>query len=155
MHRMIALLASLLSISTWACTSPAVGTLEDMLTQATWTVESGSNWSTSRTATVRVALPALNVTGHSCLTWSAVLVLPQGVTLADDATAVRNGLAASAAATFPVVVESAAHDDEVRYERGWLRIQVRNPHDDPGVVLHRASGSPMWLFPVNFQFGDD
>lgn len=40
----------------WAtCTSPAVGTLADIMRQATWPVVTGSNW-TTRTATVRIAL---------------------------------------------------------------------------------------------------
>ena len=157
MHRIVAIAVALFcTATTWACTSPATGTLEDMMAQTTWTVESGSNWNSNRAASVRIALPALDVTGHRCLTWSVTLVLPDGVSLAsEDATAVRTGLAVDAVATFAVVVGRVAHNDEVRYERGWFRVRIRNPNDDPGVVLHRGSGSPVWLFPVTFQLGDD
>ena len=156
MQRIIAMALALVCGATWACTSPATGTLEDMMAQATWTVESGSNWNSNRNTSVRIGLPALDVTGHRCLTWSVSLVLPEGASLAsEDASAVRADLAAGAVATFAVVVGRAAHNDEVRYERGWLRVRVRNPNDAPGVVLHRSSGSPLWLFPVTFQLGDD
>lgn len=143
------------------CTTPATGTLEDMMAQATWTTETGSNWPpVDRTAQVTIALPALNVNGHDCLTWSVELVLPPGVVMADDAEgnpkpASKTGLATSASATFDVVVAPRLHDHHVQYLRGWLRVKVRNPSDDPGKVLHRASGSPLWLYPVSFKQGSD
>lgn len=158
MKRILPMLVALLCVvPSWAeCTSPATGTLEDAMTQATWTVETGSDSNNNRNASVRIALPALDVLGRDCLTWSVELVLPRGVTLAAErATTVRSNLAADAAATFAVVVEAASHSNEIRYERGWLRVKVRNPDEDTGLVLHRTTGSPLWLYPVNFQFGDD
>lgn len=138
-----------------SCTSPATGTLEDLMAQATWTVESGSNWHSNRTAAVRIALPELGRRGFGCLTWSVTVVLPQGVTLAsEDAPSAVSNLAAGALATFSVVVERARHNNEVRVERGWFRVQIRNPDADPGVTLARGSGSPVWLYPIAFQLGD-
>ena len=41
------LLAALAAPAAWAtCTSPATGTLEDVMAQATWTEATGSNWHT-------------------------------------------------------------------------------------------------------------
>ena len=156
MRRLLAIAVVFFATATWACTSPASGSLEDMMAQATWTVEAGSDWNSDRRSGVRIALPALDVTGHRCLTWSVDLVLPPGVSVTGEgASTTRTGLAAGAEATFSVVVERALHNNEVRYERGWFRVKVRNPNDDPGVVLHRVSGSPRWLYPIDFQFGDD
>ena len=156
MRHLLGILAACIGTAAWACTTPAGGTLEDMMAQATWTVEAGSDWNSDRRSGVRIALPALDVTGHRCLTWSVELVLPPGVSVTGEgASSSRTGLAADAEAAFSIAVETALHSNEVRYERGWFRVEVRNPNDDPGVVLHRVSGSPRWLFPIDFQFGDD
>ena len=133
------LLAVLAAPAAWAtCTSPAVGTLEDIMAQATWTEATGSNWHT-RTAHMRIALPA----GASMK--------------ADDegnaGAASYAGLAADATAEFAIQVASAAHNGEVRRERGWLRVQARNPDESPGVYRARASGSPVWLYPVSVTIG--
>lgn len=142
-----------------ACTSPATGTLEDMMAQATWTRETGSSY-TRRDAKVHVALPALAPRGFGCLTWNVALVLPQGVSMATDdegdATASsRTGLAADAVATFDVRLGRRAHNSEIRYEQGWLRIRVRNPLDNADVFLNRQGGSPLWIYPVVFQLAGD
>lgn len=155
MQRLLIALAAVMCSGAWACTTPASGTLEDAMTQATWTVETGSDWNSNRNASVRIALPALDVHGRDCLTWSVTLVLPQGVSLAaEDATTVASGLAAGAVATFAVVLDGTSHSNEVRDEQGWFRVTVRNPLDDPGLVLHRSTGSPLWLYPIRFVFGD-
>ena len=134
-----------------ACTSPAVGTLEDLMKQTTWAYEVGSDYWRDRDAKVQIALPALDAIGWRCLVWNVELVLPPSVNMAaTGATATRHtALAANATATFDVVHDSVGLY-EIRNERGWLVVQVRNPTDDPGVVLHRADGSPRWFFPVNF-----
>ena len=155
MKHIILIAAALFSTACLACTSPAVGTLEDVMAQATWTAKTGSDWNSNRAASVRIALPALDVAGRDCLTWSATLVLPAGATLTTEGdTGIRAGLAAGATATFALRVAPTSHSNEVRDERGWLRVTVRNPLDSPDVVLHGASGSPLWLYPVDFVFGD-
>ena len=42
------------------------------------------------------------------------------------------GLAAGAAAEFAIQVAAAAHNGEIRKERGWRRVKVRNPDASPG-----------------------
>lgn len=73
----------------------------------------------------------------------------------DGGATTYTALAASATATFALVLDPPAHEHEVRYETAVLRVKVRNPNADPGVVLHRPSGSPVWLFPVRVQFAAD
>ena len=125
------------------------------MAQATWTVEAGSDSGNSRRGAARIALPALDTDAWDCLTWSVELVLPLGATLSsDDAATVRADLAASASAEFEFDLAGQIHSNEVRDERGWFVVRVRNPDADPGIVLHRDGGSPLWLYPVNFQFGD-
>ena len=122
------LLAALAAPAAWAtCTSPATGTLEDVMAQATWTEATGSNWHT-RTAHVRIALPALAAHPWNCHTWSVELVLPAGASMKADAegnagAASYAGLAASATAEFAIQVAAAAHNGEIRKERGWLRVR--------------------------------
>lgn len=152
-------LAALLATHAHPCTSPATGTLHDLMQQATWTRETGSSY-TRRDARVRVALPALAPAGFGCLTWNVSLVLPPGVSMATDdegaATASsRTGLAAADVATFNVRLGARAHNSEVRYEQGWLRIRVRNPLADAGVYLAQDDGSPLWILPVVFQLAGD
>ena len=155
----IALLAALLATHAHPCTSPATGTLHDLMQQATWTREAGNHF-TRRTARVRVALPALAPAGFGCLQWEVALVLPEGVSMATDgegeATASsRTGLAATAVVAFDVRLAPRADNSEIRHEQGWLRIRVRNPLADAGVFLAQAEGSPLWIYPVVFQLGDE
>lgn len=158
MKAIIATLAALAASASFACTTPATGTMEDYMTLATWTERTGSDSDSSghRTAELRIALPALDVTGHDCLTWSVELVLPPaaaGVTLrGEGASAKRTGLAAGATASSPLALPTREHWGVVRDERGAFVVQVTNPND--GLLAHRASGSPRWIYPVVFQIGD-
>ena len=136
-----------------ACTTPAAGTLEDMMAATVWTQETGSNYRPDRNANVRIALPALAAGGFGCLQWNVELLLGAGMAVKDGGATTYTALAASATATFALVLDAPAH--EVRYETAVLRVKVRNPNADPGVVLHRPSGSPVWLFPVRVQFAND
>ena len=151
-------LAALAAYPAWAtCNSPAVGTLADIMKQATWTLETGSNWR-PRTAHVRIALPALAVPAWNCHTWDVALVLPPSASMKADAegetgAASYAGLAAGATAEFAIQVAAAAHNGEIRDERGWLRVKVRNPDASPGVYLATPDGSPVWLFPVTVNIG--
>lgn len=155
----IALATLLLALATpsWAtCTSPAVGTMDDIVKQATWTVDVLSGW--RRPAAVRIALPALAEAPWSCLTWDVAIVLPPSATIANDAEGNATptsyaDLAAGATATFSVQMGRAAHSEGQGDERGWLRVKVRNPNDSPGVYQATPAGSPIWLLPVTFDVG--
>ena len=102
------------------------------MAQATWTEATGSKWRT-RTAHVRIALPALAVQAWNCHTWSVDIVLPAAANMKADGEGVTvpptgyAGLAAGATAEFAIQVAAAAHNCEIRKERGWLRVKVRNP----------------------------
>ena len=157
MMKMIASLLALAAPVALACTSPATGTLEDMMRQATWTTEAvvRQNYPYD-TASVRIALPALATPGNTCLTWSVELILPPGFWVVVDGQ--RNagatsfaGLAATASAIF--VVTMPLRRENEHQERAWLRVKVRNPTDDPGITLARADGSPLWLYPVTLKVG--
>ena len=158
MMKMIASLLALAAPVALACTSPATGTLEDMMRQATWTTETkamhrGYGY---RDANVRIALPALATPGNTCLTWSVELILPPdfGAALDDEGDAGATSftdLAATASAAFVVTVPLRRENEH--QERAWLRVKVRNPTDDPGITLVRADGSPLWLYPVTFKVG--
>ena len=114
------------------------------MAQAAWTHSVETRHYNDRTITVEIHLPALNVAGWNCLTWSVDLILPPSASMATTGHTASSftGLAASAVArfdvTFPVV-----RNNEVRNSRAWLRVKVRNPSDSAGVVLHRQSGSPL------------
>lgn len=85
-------------------------------------------------------------------------MLPAGASMKADGegnagAASYAGLAAGATAEFAIQVAAAAHNGEIRKERGWLRVRVRNPDASPGVYLARAGGSPLWLYPVTISIG--
>ena len=155
MQRTIAALLIAASTGALACTSPATGTLEDMMMQAIWTEHVGTI-ATDRRAIIHIELPALNVTGFDCLTWNVELILPPGFQMRFGNDGARGptsytGLAASEHRTFSVDMPGRDHQDSVEILRGWLRVQVRNPLDSAGVYLARADGSPLWLYPIRFQ----
>ena len=162
-------LLALLASPSFACVSPATAVLEDMMALATWTREIRNGTTQRQDATVRMALPVLDAGGFSCLTWNVELVLPRGISMAEDddgdEASSQTGLAAGAPATFNVrlnkPVFSLAYYDEsgrlatdavdTRIEQGWLRVRVRNPLDDEGVYLANADGSRQWQYSVAFH----
>jgi len=150
-----ALLALLLAPASMACTSPAIGTLEDLMTQTTWTDETGSYF-TRREATVRIELPELATAGYGCLRWNVRIILPTGFALRPDSEGNAGAssfadLTPSQSATFEIALPQRHGNWHHEYARGWLRVQVRNPLADAGVFLARREGSPVWLFPVRFK----
>ena len=151
------IIAALLLASTGAlaCTSPATGTLEDIMRQATWTDEAGTIGTHSK-ATIHVALPALALHGFSCLTWNVEIVLPPVFRMDSDhngefAPTAAVGLASDAHHVFLVDMPGRDNNTSVEVVRGWLRVKIRNPLDSPGVFLSTKDGSPLWLYPIRFQ----
>ena len=149
--KIIAAILALCAAPALACTSPATGTLEDMMKQAIWTDTVGTI-ATTPYATVHVALPALDVPGFDCLTWDVELLLPPDFRMRypTEASSAAN-LAASANKTFRVQMARRDHQSAVEIVRTWLRVKVRNPLASPGVYLANATGSSLWLYPVKFQ----
>ena len=151
-----ALAAVALAWPAFACTTPATGTLEDLMAQAAWTTQTGSDFA-DRRAQINISLPALAGAGFGCLRWSVELVAPVGVTVAQDSEGNAGALsysdlAATASVKFDIRVAHRLHNDEVRYEQAWLKVRVRNPLADAGVYLARQGGSPLWLYPVLVRF---
>ena len=97
----------------------------------------------------------------NCHTWSVEIVLPAAANMkaeGEGETVPPTGyaaLAAGATAEFAIRVVAAAHNGEIRKERGWLRVKVRNPDASPGVYLARTDGSPVSLYPVTFNIGQN
>ena len=145
-----------------ACQSPDEVTLEDLLTQATWTAEVGKGAEASsarRSVNVAIALPALHTSAAGiwrCLHWNVELVLSGATTgatrlpsvrLAAGETAIQGRLASDEAAYFRLLLEPQPAGRHFA-ERAWLRVWLRNPSAPIGEHLRRANGSPFWLFPV-------
>ena len=152
--KIIAAILALCAAPALACNTPATGTLEDMMKQAIWTEAVGTA-NTNRQVTVHVALPALNVAGYDCLTWDVEIVLPPGFRMrrrdGDILPTAVTGLAAAAHHVFSVDMPGRDHISSRETVRGWLRVKVRNPLADAGVYLATASGSPLWLYPIQFH----
>ena len=167
-----ALLAALAMHPALACISG--GTLEHVMENAMWTVDTSANYATSRsagasgrsalrrgeggTAQVRIALPVALVRHRRCegATWDVELVLPEGVRIrADDAgnagPSSYEGLAISATALFEIVADPSPA--KFRRERAWLQVTVR---DSAGRLLRGYSTRwPDYLFhyPVTVNVG--
>lgn len=143
------LLAALAASPAWACStvrSPGGATLESLMARTVWTVETSAIYCPTREDThgqpalhrqrdgcmaqVRIALPSM-IRYPTCesATWDVELVLPEGVSMrADDAgnagPSSYEGLAISATALFEIVADPSPA--EIRRERAWLQVTVRN-----------------------------
>ena len=154
---LIALALAVTAGAAYPCTTPAKGTMEDVMAQAVYTKLAGSRLTRWRgPVDVSIKLPALAALPDTgCLRWSVTLRLPDVVTADPDAegatTALtQTNLATSAKASFrlrfsPQILRS------IYVHRAWLEVRVRRSDADPGVTLARPDGSPRWLYPVDFQ----
>ena len=137
------------------CNAPAQGTLNDIMQRAVWTtlagnLELGTPWRSQ----IEIALPQL--AAFDCLRWEVTALLPHGIEPDADANGGTYALSASmltSVSRFVAKLKAAPGQPAGRHwtRRGWLQVRVRHVNAEAGVWLHTDTGSPLWLYPVDFH----
>ena len=115
MKLMLALASLLVAASAWPCTTPAKGTMEDMMAQAVWSKDVGTYAVRARKTKVTISLPALaDSIGWNCLRWTVDIRLPDGV----EADVDGDGNA-----------EPTTHSNLTPSQSATFKLKVRRPGD--------------------------